>query len=436
MLNRPTGTVSRTVVDARPESQSKTSADRQRFIRRAKAQIKEAVKKAITNGDIKSLEKGNVRVPVKDLNEPNFEHDGETGSRDRVYSGNKDWVVGDEIERPPKGGGQGQGQGGSPDGEGKDGFSFILTPDEFYDALFEDMDLPDLIKKSMKQITKTIRRRSGYVVSGNPSQLDIKQTYKFAYARHKALGRPATSEIEELRDQLDNATDLDEDARHRLASLIQNLEQKQSHIPLIDDIDLRYRNYPPRPEPITQAVMICTMDVSGSMDEDRKDLAKRFYLLLYVWLMKQYNQKVDLVFVRHHTEAEEVDEHTFFYDQESGGTKVSPMIDEVAKIIKQRYNPNDWNIYVCHASDGDNWSFDNNDVVSKLKALMPVLQYFAYLQVTDVSEGYSTGDTYPTLWKAYEAVGKSFSNLNMVSASEPDQIWTVFKQLFTKDLQR
>jgi len=420
---------SRTIVDARPQSQSKTSADRQRFVRRAKSQIREAVKKAISTGDIKSLEKGRIRVPVKDMNEPTFENDRESGSRDRVYTGNKEWIPGDTIARPEEGGGNGT-QGSDDPSIGNDDFAFILTPEEFYDILFEDLGLPDLMKKTMKDITKVTRKRAGFVITGNPSQLDIRQTYKFAFARHKALGRPSNVDIEEAEEDLKEAQECGTQFDAELVEdALKEMKIAQKRIPLIDTIDLRYRNYPPRPEPITKAVMICCMDVSGSMDEDRKDLAKRFYLLLYVWLMKQYNQRVDIVFIRHHTRAEEVDEQKFFYDQESGGTVVSPIFELAAKIIKDRYNPSDWNIYMCHASDGDNWTDDNKKVVEALDGMASTLQYFAYLQVTEEDE--DEGDT---LWNAYQKVSERHNHIRMVSADEPSEIWPVFKELFTKDM--
>lgn len=424
--------LNQTVVDARPESQSKTSGDRQRFIRRAKAQIKEAVKRAISEGDIKSLEKGNVRVPVKDMNEPTFESDGQTGSRDRVYTGNKDWIPGDTVDRP-EGGAGGSGSEASDTGEGNDDFTFILTPEEFYEFLFDDMDLPDLMKRSMKQITKVVRRRAGYVTTGNPSQLDIRQTYKYAYARQRALGRPTTNDIEAAEEAVGVAQGSGNQFDVEMyEDVLNELKKAQARIPMIDEIDLRYRNYPPKPEPITQAVMFCLMDVSGSMDEQRKNLAKRFFLLLYVWLMKQFKQKVELVFIRHHTVAEEVDEEAFFHATESGGTVVSPAIALMQEIIKARYNPSDWNIYGCYASDGDNWSFDNVKVVEKMEYLMPMLQYFAYLQVEQTPD---TGND-SSLWNAYKQVGNSHKNMNQVFAAEAGDIWKVFKELFSKDLNK
>jgi uncharacterized sporulation protein YeaH/YhbH (DUF444 family) len=424
--------LNRAVVDARPQSdQSKTSADRQRFVRRARAQIKDAVKKAISTGDIKSLEQGKIRVPVKDMNEPTFQRDPKTGSRDLVHTGNKDWIPGDTIEKPSSGTGEGSGKGGSPDGEGQDDFAFVLTPDEFYDVLFEDMELPDLMKKTMKQITKVTRKRAGFVISGNPSQLDIRQTYKFAFARHKALGRPTVQDIEEAEANLKTAEQCGQQFDIEMyADILNELRVAQQRVPLIDNIDLRYRNYPPRPEPITKAVMFAMMDVSGSMDEDRKDLAKRFFLLLYVWLMKQYNRQVEIVFIRHHTVAEEVDEHTFFHSQESGGTVVSTVFPVMEKAIQERYNPNEWNIYACYASDGDNWMDDNQRVIESLKKLMPRLQYFAYLQVADTNNDTSS------LWAAYKQVGKEFSHIKSTVAVDPEEIWPVFRELFTKDISK
>lgn len=417
---------SRTVNDARGTgSGDTTSADRQRFIRRAKNQIKEAVKRAINTGDIKTLEKGRIRVPVRDMTEPNLGNNPHTGSRDRVIGGNKEYIPGDKISRPAGGGGRGG--KASKDGDGEDDFVFELTPDEFYEFMFEDLALPDLVKRSMKQITVIKRKRAGYVTQGNPSQLDIKKTYQMALARHMALGRPTNRDIEEAEENVE-ANKCGTQYDYELAvDALEQLTAKQKSITLIDDIDLRYRNFPPSPEPITKAVMFCILDVSGSMDEQRKDLAKRFFLLLYVFLMRQYKQKVELVFIAHHTKAKEVDEHEFFYGKESGGTVVSTAIKLMKDIIQDRYNPNEYNIYACHSSDGDNWEDDNKNVIEQLQSVLPIMQFFGYMQVTD-DEGSGSN-----LWPTYGTLESSTSNVHRVRATEPGQIWPVFKDLFKKD---
>lgn len=403
------------VIDARPVSRDKTAADRQRFIHRAKNQIKEAVKKAIEGGSIKNLENGRIQVPIKGLTEPTFKRDGNTGIKDKIYTGNDKFIKGDSLPREKGSGSKDDGEG-SPDGEGEDGFVFNLTKDEFLEFFFQDLDLPDMVKNSIKTITRVTRERAGYVTTGSPTQLDIKQTYKFAFARHQALGRPSDEYIAEQ----------EELELPRIS--IADLKEVQSKIPFIDDIDLRYRNYPPRPKPTTQAVMFLVMDVSGSMDEQRKDIAKRFFLLLDIMLTKKYT-KVELVFIRHHSEPEEVDEHDFFYKTATGGTIVSTALQMVSSIIDARY-PNDWNVYVSHASDGDNYYDDNPKVVDVLMTLMPKVQYFAYLQVAGSR---AIGQGLSNLYGTYEKVGATFKNLQLKVATSATEVWPVFKELFKKE---
>ena len=416
------------VVDGRPTtSNDKTSADRQRFIRRSRQQLKEAVRKAVSVKDMKSLENGRVRVPVKDMNEPIFQTDRETGKHERVYTGNKEFVPGDTIPRPENGG-KGSGNKASDSGEGEDDFSFELTPEEFFDLLFEDMALPDL-KRQMAQITQIRRKRAGFVTSGNPAQLDVKHTYKFAFARHKALGRPSLTALEDLKEQCDNETD--PVAKEQLLRDYTDALARKASVPLIDDIDLRYRNYPPKPEPITKAVMVAILDVSGSMDEHRKDLAKRFFLLLYVWLMKQYEGKVEIVYLRHTTTAKECSEEEFFTSRESGGTVVSPALELADQIIRERYPASQWNAYVCQSSDGDNWFADNEKVAAFMPEFLSTLQYYAYLQVGD-SSGYNYEESL-TLWAIYQQLMEQHGNLRQVKANKQEDIWPVFRELFSKE---
>ncbi len=137
-------------------------------------------------------------------------------------------------------------------------------------------------------------------------------------------------------------------------------------MPWIDPVDLRYRRFTQVPKPTARAVMFCLMDVSGSMSEQMKDLAKRFFLLLHVFLERRYKH-VDLVFIRHTETAEEVDEETFFTDPRTGGTVVSSALTEFMRIQRARYPQDSWNIYVAQASDGDNSGSDTQKSVAMLE---------------------------------------------------------------------
>jgi uncharacterized sporulation protein YeaH/YhbH (DUF444 family) len=170
--------------------------------------------------------------------------------------------------------------------------------------------------------------------------------------------------------------------------------------------------------------MFCLMDVSGSMDEARKDLSKQFFILLYLFLTRHY-EKIDIVFIRHHTQAQEVTEDEFFHATESGGTVVSSALGLMLKIIQERYPPNEWNIYGAQASDGDNYSSDSG-VCRELLAdkLIPMCRYFAYVQVADEEQN---------LWHEYTQLVQEHTNFAMRKATEPSHIYPVFRDLFKKE---
>ena len=194
-------------------------------------------------------------------------------------------------------------------------------------------------------------------------------------------------------------------------------------IPYLDPIDLRYRNRVRTPVPTSKAVMFCLMDVSGSMDEGRKELSKRFFILLYLFLTRHY-EKIELVFIRHHTQAQEVDEENFFHARETGGTVVSSALVLMEEIIKARYDPGQWNIYGAQASDGDNWHHDSGRCREILNdKLLPLCRYFAYVQVADEDQN---------LWEEYTRVRDSNPHFAMQKIITPAQIFPVFRDLFKK----
>ncbi|GAL10114.1 UPF0229 protein YeaH [Vibrio astriarenae] len=177
--------------------------------------------------------------------------------------------------------------------------------------------------------------------------------------------------------------------------------------------------------PSSQAVMFCLMDVSGSMDQATKDIAKRFYVLLYLFLNRRY-ENVEVVFIRHHTQAKEVDEHEFFYSQETGGTIVSSALKLMKEIVDERYPSSEWNIYAAQASDGDNWADDSPRCKELLvNKLLPTCQYYSYIEITRRS--------HQTLWHEYEKVQSEFSNFAMKNIRSTDDIFPVFRELFAKE---
>ena len=412
------------IVDRRLNPGSKSLENRQRFLRRARALVQGAVKKSSEGRDIRDvLEGGEVSIPLDGMNEPRFRREG--GTRDMVLPGNKKFVEGDMLPRP----GGGRGRGSAPgEGDGEDMFRFVLSRDEFVDLFLDDLELPDLAKRKLAEAESEGLRRAGYAMSGSPSNISISRTVRLALARRVALRRPRPETIAELEAEL---ADCDEARRVELMAEVEALKAKFRRIPFIDPIDIRYRRFETTPKPVAQAVMFCLMDVSGSMSEHMKDLAKRFYMLLYVFLKRRYLH-VEIVFIRHTDRAEEVDEDTFFHGPASGGTLVSSALMAMHEIVRSRFRPADWNIYAAQASDGDN-SQSDGAAVSRLltEMILPVSQFFAYLEVGE--SGSSTFDTSDSsLWELYQRLQAEGAPLSMRKVSDRNQIFPVFHDLFQR----
>jgi uncharacterized sporulation protein YeaH/YhbH (DUF444 family) len=423
------------IIDRRLAGKNKSIGNRERFLRRYKTQVREAVQRAINGRSIRELEKGeDISIPKRDLSEPVFHH-GEGGSREVVHPGNREYVRGDRIGKPQGGQGQGSGQGDASDsGEGEDDFVFTLSKEEFMQVFFEDLALPNLVRTALAEVPEWKSQRAGYSSEGTPNNLHVVRSMRGALGRRIALGASSRRELHELEAQLaalraaapDDATL----ARERAAEIAQ-LEDRIAHlkgriqaIPYLDPIDLRYRSRIKVAVPTTQAVMFCVMDVSGSMDEQRKELSKRFFILLYLFLTRHY-EKIDLVFIRHHTQAQEVSEQDFFHATETGGTVVSSALMLLDQIIQARYPSNEWNIYVAQASDGDNWHHDSSRCSEILaQKILPLVRYFAYVQVAQTEQN---------LWDEYLALSETHKHFAMRKVLDASQIYPVFRELFKKE---
>jgi uncharacterized sporulation protein YeaH/YhbH (DUF444 family) len=414
------------IIDRRLNPGGKSLENRQRFLRRAKALVQGAVKKSSQDRDIKDvLEGGEVSIPLDGMDEPRFRREG--GTRDMVLPGNKKFVEGDILPRSNEGGGGKPKEAG--EGDGEDAFRFVLTREEFVNLFLDDLELPDLAKRKLAEAESEGLQRAGYATSGSPANISVSRTVARALARRVALRRPRPEAIEELEAEL---ADCDDEARRTaLIAEIEALKAKVKRIPFIDPIDIRYRRFETIPKPVAQAVMFCLMDVSGSMSEHMKDLAKRFYMLLYVFLKRRYRH-VEIVFIRHTDRAEEVDEQTFFYGPASGGTLVSSALQAMHEIVRSRFRPSDWNIYAAQASDGDNSTADAEAVARLLtEQILPVSQFFAYLEVGEAG-GYSFEMPDSSLWTLYERLRASGAPLSMRKVHDRSEIFPVFHDLFQR----
>ncbi|KTD33078.1 hypothetical protein Lnau_2726 [Legionella nautarum] len=414
------------LIDRRQNAGKKSTVNRQRFLRRYKSQIKRAVSEAVGKRSITEIDQGEqISIPAKDISEPRF-HRGQGGRIERILPGNDEFITGDRIKRPSDGSG-GSGSQASDTGEGEDDFVFELSREEFLELYFEDLELPDLVKKELARLTTFKTVRAGVSTSGIPANINVVRSMRQAAGRRMALASPYKRQLREAEEelkQLEATPNPDNVDLMRLQRDIEFLKKKINTVPFIDTIDLRYNNRIRIPAPSTQAVMFCVMDVSGSMDEAKKDVAKRFFILLYLFLTKNY-EKIELVFIRHHTSAKEVNEEEFFYSRETGGTVVSSALELLHNIIEARYPPASWNIYVAQASDGDNWNADSPYCQELLQEkIMPLLQYFAYIEIMPRH--------HQSLWEVYQQVKNNYPNFAMENIDNVSDIYPVFRELFKR----
>ncbi|AZW32701.1 YeaH/YhbH family protein [Bordetella bronchiseptica] len=414
------------LIDRRLNGRNKSAVNRERFLRRYKDQIRKAVQDLIRERSISDMDQGGeINLPARDISEPSFRH-GEGGDREIVHPGNREFAKGDTFDRPQGGD---DGSGSQPgEGESVDQFTFSLSRAEFLNLFFEDLELPHLARTQLGDVKQQRWHRAGYTTTGSPSMLSVNRTLKASLSRRVALGVGARAALDAAEQELEaaRAAGAPQAELDRLLAEVEKCAARVARVPFLDDLDLRYRNRVAVAVPMARAVMFCLMDVSGSMDEMKKDLAKRFFTLLYMFLSRKY-EHVDVIFIRHTDNAEEVDEQTFFYDPKSGGTIVLSALELMHEIVQKRYSPATWNIYAAQASDGDSFGADAGKSARFLaENLLPATRYFAYIEVPDSQEARKS-----SLWAEYEQ--ESASHFVMRRICERGEIFPVFHDLFKKE---
>ncbi len=415
------------IVDRRPQ-QGKSAGNRQRVLRRMNKILKQQVNDLVNRRKLGDIDAGaEVTIEKKDVAEPSFNLNQGSGRTGRVLPGNRQYNVGDTWKKPP-GGGSGAGSGqGDGDGEAsEDSFRFMLSREEFLSLLFDDLALPELLKKEMLEVSEKKFRRGGIVRQGNPGNMSIVRTFRESLGRRVAATSRATEELTQALEELAQARhDGDDDRASAIGVRIDDIRNRLAHVPFLDPVDLRHRSLIEIAAPRTAAVMFCLMDVSGSMDEERKDLAKRFFTLLYLFLCRKY-EKVHIVFIRHTDDAEEVDEETFFHDPKSGGTKVLAALQKMKDIVDARFPPSKYNVIGAQASDGDAFGLDGKQSREFLVTeLLPMLRYFVYAQTNE------NPDEDTSLWRAYDDINTpDFSKAAVHSRSD---VYPALAKLFAKE---
>ena len=343
--------------------------------------------------------------------------------RDHILPGNREYVEGDSSTAPPARGGGGA-EPGSGDGQ-EDAFRFVLTREEFLSIFLDDLELPDLAKRGLSTRRKTACGAPAITTSGSPANLSLGRTMQMSLARRIALGRPST--------RGDRAARGGARRRHGrrrrgrcLPRTAHALRARMLRIPYIDPVDMRYRRFERFPKPVAQAVMFCLMDVSGSMTEHMKDLAKRFFMLLHVFLTRRY-KRVEIVFIRHTDKAQEVDEETFFRSRRDRRHRGVLRAGGNARIVNERYDPAELE-HLCRpgvrrrqcarATMSGRAQLLQEDI-------LPLCQYFAYLEVAQPN-----ADAAPGLCRRQLALedlraarSRRRANFQMRRVSRRDQIF-------------
>ncbi|MFH1861652.1 MAG: sporulation protein YhbH [bacterium] len=391
------------------ERSDRSARDRQRHREKIRQAIKDNIADIVSEEAIigKSRDKI-IKVPIKGVKEYRFVY----GSNNpAVGQGKGNTQPGDVVGR---GDGEGQAPGDQAgDRPGEDYYETDITLEELVDIIFEDLELPFWERKRLRQVESVRRtKRKGVRSKGIRPRLDKKRSAKARIKRkHATIGPRRFQEVDEETVGVARQHGLDESGQKRF--------------PFHDD-DLKYRHVVEDIKYESNAVVICIMDTSGSMDLMKKYLARSFYFLLYQFVYQRY-QNTEIIFIAHHTEAKEVTEEEFFHKGESGGTFVSSGYMKALEIIAERYHPAIWNIYTFHCSDGDNFPSDNDAALAAAQRLCEICNLFGYGEIKPAGS-YSFGSTIFQLFRQIEA-----ENFCMVKIEKKADVWPAFRQLILVD---
>jgi uncharacterized sporulation protein YeaH/YhbH (DUF444 family) len=441
------------LTDKRKSDSKKSSGNRQKLVKRIKSFIKDSLPKNIGQGSVTgttSQQSSPVIVAGSALDEPYLSYASD-GDHVSIIIGNDEYERGDEIEFPESGG-QGAGNGAGTGDSGQDEFVINISRDEFLKLFFEDCELPNLTNEKFTDKLDNTLQHAGFSSVGNPAQLSIIRSYKQMVGRRRALTHPYKSEYEELEAELSVLEAEQKSSTLSAEDLLRidwinvrmlELENRISALHGFDKSDLRYRTKTSKPLKTVEAVIFFMMDISGSMSQEKKTIARRWFALLYAFIKRSY-ASCEIVFIAHTDEAFEMNEGDFFSTRMNGGTCVSPALQMANQIIKSRYDPAHTNTYLAHASDGDNYNSDTPLVIDELIGkgrLMNKLQFFNYVEVGG-HDGYSWSGSQnkdTELWEAYDQVHSKVPDekMSMVTIDSPDECYEIFRKVFArKDSQR
>lgn len=444
-------------VDRRKTGRGKSLPNRQKLLKRIKDSIKNSKPQDIDAGGVKGAQSAPskqlanpVRVAREALSEPTFRYASQSGDLDVVLPGNDRWLKGDEFPMDGDGDGEGSGSGSGPGEDGEDDFVVNISRNEFYEVFFEDCELPDLEQTTEKELPEAVMKPAGFQKEGTPGQLSVIRSYRNSIGRRKAITLADREELEVLEAEyktlmvrlanVSNPFSETEDVHVRMTEIearIAEIKNRIAALPLFEKVDHRYRKSERVQVKSSEAVLIMAMDISGSMDEERKRLARRFFSLQFAFIIRKY-PNTDLVFIQHTDTAEEVDEEEFFTSRKNGGTIISPAIALAHQIVRERYDTSQTNLYFSYAGDGDNWPSDNRDVLAEFedRGFLGKLRHAVYVQVgKDIGGGWSGGGQQQT-WQTIATIASNSKKMHLVKIEHDDQVFDAFKKVYGKKKAR
>lgn len=360
--------------------------DRQRHNDKVKEAIRRNLGDVISQQDIITSENGKIiKIPIRGLELPRIRFDND--ERDRVGQGSGGSKPGDVLGRASQSGqGTGKQAGQEP---GVDFYEAELTLEELTELVFQDLGLPNLEDRGVKQVPSDYVDFNSIARKGVASNLDRKRTLMEAYRRNAREGKPGWQVRKE---------------------------------------DMRYRSWEIVTEPQRNAVIIAMRDVSGSMGEFEAYISRAFYFWMLRFLRKKYTS-AEIVFITCHTEAKEVDEHSFFSLGDSGGTKMSEAYRLAMQVIEQRFNPREWNIYPFLFTDGYNWG--DQECVDLVKKMAEYCNQIGYGEIANEPSSHS--DSYAPLGQAYEEAFGDNPRICLVKIRDKTEVWAALKKFFNKE---
>jgi len=377
-------------------SADRSASDRRRHKQKIEKAIREGVHHIVADESIIGQDgKKKIRIPVRGIKEYRFVY-GENPKNKRVGNAQgKNIGRGQQIGTNKPQPGQGQKAGSE---QGVEYYDVEITLDELAAYLFDSLELPDLERKHIQKILEKKMQRHGYRSDGIRPRLDKKQSIKKKLKRKAAAKRVGTHN-----------------------------EDEDERFPFHKN-DLRYRHIKPVTKETSSAVIFFVMDISGSMGQQKKFLARSFFFLLYQFIRYRY-ESVDLVFIAHDTHAYEVNEQQFFTRGQGGGTIVSSALEMVLDVVEKRYNPESWNIYAFHCSDGDNWPSDMEKSIYLSERIRDLSQMYCYSQIVPEEDTVRwIRDDEQTLAGVYAPLERP--NFKIVKIQKNSDIWPAFKTLF------